>query len=127
MAIPSQEVGWGTEEKLLWQISKQLEYLTKVIGKVGTTVAVYSQGLSFPITYTSVDLRCDGSNVVTAYTNTTVNNIGELVALFNSNAEASAWGTFSNLGDSILVLTAPLTVKDSYCSSGILTLNVFSD
>lgn len=28
MAIPSQEIGYGTEEKLLWQISKQLESLT---------------------------------------------------------------------------------------------------
>ena len=31
MAIPSQQIGWGTEEKLLWQISKQLEYLTRVV------------------------------------------------------------------------------------------------
>jgi hypothetical protein len=28
MAIPSQQIGYGTEEKLLWQISKQLESLT---------------------------------------------------------------------------------------------------
>jgi hypothetical protein len=31
MAIPSRQIGWGTEENLLWQISKQLEYLTKVV------------------------------------------------------------------------------------------------
>lgn len=30
MAIPSQQIGYGTEEKLLWQISKQLESLTGV-------------------------------------------------------------------------------------------------
>ena len=30
MAIPSRQIGWGTEENLLWQISKQLDYLTKV-------------------------------------------------------------------------------------------------
>ena len=30
MAIPSRQIGWGTEENLLWQISKQLEYLTGV-------------------------------------------------------------------------------------------------
>jgi hypothetical protein len=30
MAIPSKQIGWGTEEKLLWQISKQLESLTGV-------------------------------------------------------------------------------------------------
>jgi hypothetical protein len=27
MAIPSQQIGWGPQEKLLWQISKQLEKL----------------------------------------------------------------------------------------------------
>ena len=30
MAIPSRQIGWGTEENLLWQISKQLERLTNV-------------------------------------------------------------------------------------------------
>ena len=32
MAIPSRGIGWGTEENLLWQISKQLERLTQVTG-----------------------------------------------------------------------------------------------
>ena len=31
MAIPSRQIGWGTEENLLWQISKQLESLTRVV------------------------------------------------------------------------------------------------
>lgn len=30
MAIPARQIGWGTEENLLWQISKQLESLTGV-------------------------------------------------------------------------------------------------
>ena len=30
MAIPSRQIGWGTEDNLLWQISKQLELLIKV-------------------------------------------------------------------------------------------------
>ena len=30
MAIPSRQIGWGTEENLLWQISKQLEAITGV-------------------------------------------------------------------------------------------------
>lgn len=30
MAIPSRGIGWGTEENLLWQISKQLEYLSGI-------------------------------------------------------------------------------------------------
>ena len=30
MATPSRQIGWGTEENILWQISKQLEYLNGV-------------------------------------------------------------------------------------------------
>ena len=30
MSISSRQIGWGTEENLLWQISKQLERLTQV-------------------------------------------------------------------------------------------------
>ena len=37
MAIPSKGIGWGTEENLLWQISKQLERLTGVTYKAGNT------------------------------------------------------------------------------------------
>lgn len=37
MATSSRQIGWGTEENLLWQISKQLEYLTKVLNNLGQT------------------------------------------------------------------------------------------
>lgn len=37
MAIPSKGIGWGIEENLLWQISKQLETLTKVVYNNTTT------------------------------------------------------------------------------------------
>ena len=37
MAIPSREIGWGTTDNLLWQISKQLEYLTNVIANPPST------------------------------------------------------------------------------------------
>lgn len=36
MAIPSRQIGWGTTDNLLWQISKQLEQLIKVTA-AGTT------------------------------------------------------------------------------------------
>lgn len=38
MGIPNRQIGWGTEENLLWQISKQLEYLTKVTYNSKNTV-----------------------------------------------------------------------------------------
>ena len=34
MAIPSQQIGWSQKSKLLWNIAKQLETLTKVAGNV---------------------------------------------------------------------------------------------
>jgi hypothetical protein len=34
MAIPAQQIGWSQKAKLLWNISKQLENLTKVAGNV---------------------------------------------------------------------------------------------
>jgi hypothetical protein len=37
MAIPSKQIGWGETEKLLWNISKQLERLIQVSGKCCTT------------------------------------------------------------------------------------------
>ena len=33
MAIPSRQIGWNTKSNLLWQISKQLEVLTGILGK----------------------------------------------------------------------------------------------
>ena len=37
MAIPSRQIGWGTTDNLLWQISKQLDQLIKVTSKLTTT------------------------------------------------------------------------------------------
>ena len=37
MAIPSRQIGWSTKSNLLWQISKQLEYLTKVTANCCST------------------------------------------------------------------------------------------
>jgi hypothetical protein len=44
MAIPSKQVGWGTEENLLWQISKQLESLTSVTYNSKKTLLNVSSG-----------------------------------------------------------------------------------
>jgi hypothetical protein len=33
MGIPSRQIGWSTKSNLLWQISKQIERLTAVMGQ----------------------------------------------------------------------------------------------
>jgi len=42
MGVPSRQIGWGTEENLLWEISKQLEYLTNVTGNIPAPLSLYS-------------------------------------------------------------------------------------
>lgn len=128
MAIPSRQIGWGTEENLLWQISKQLEYLTKVVGNLAAAneVIAYSDVLQFPISYASLRLNCNGEDVEYYYTNQTVNNMSELVNLFN-NDDPSEIGTYSDAGENILKLTTTAEIKNQYCPSGTLSLNVFSD
>jgi hypothetical protein len=59
MAIPSQEIGYGTEEKLLWQISKQIQNL------IGVT---YNSGSGFSTTYVpytgaTSNVNLDGHNI----------------------------------------------------------------
>jgi hypothetical protein len=46
MAIPSRQIGWGTEENLLWQISKQLEYLSGITYNSGGGSGSGSNGTS---------------------------------------------------------------------------------
>ena len=42
MAIPSRQIGWSTQSNLLWQISKRLELLIKVMGANNTTTTTTS-------------------------------------------------------------------------------------
>ena len=47
MAIPARQIGWGTEENLLWEISKQLDYLTKVTYNSKNITSTVQLGLDF--------------------------------------------------------------------------------
>ena len=73
MAIPSRQIGWGTEENLLWQISKQLEYLTRVVYNIpnnttttttsttSTTTTINPNNLSLTVdNTTNFDIASDG-------------------------------------------------------------------
>jgi len=62
MAIPSRQIGWSTKSNLLWQISKQLEYLTKVTANCcsTTTTTSTSSTSSTTTTTTTVIPECIG-------------------------------------------------------------------
>ena len=78
MAIPSRQIGWGTEENLLWQISKQLESLTRV---------VYNIGGNTTTTTTTI--------VPTTTTTTTIGGVSFAAAIgaFSSNDACAGIGT----------------------------------
>lgn len=57
MAIPSKQIGWGTESNLLWEISKQLEWINKIAGSYTSTFVPYIGAVQ------NVDL---GSNSLTS-------------------------------------------------------------
>jgi hypothetical protein len=42
MGIPNRQIGWGTEENLLWEVSKQLEQLTSVTSAIPAPRNLYS-------------------------------------------------------------------------------------
>ncbi len=69
MAIPSRQIGWGTDSNLLWQISKQLEYLTKVTG-TASDVTVINNG-SNPVPVTDVNTVKPFKHISEASTNAT--------------------------------------------------------
>ena len=46
MAIPSRQIGWGTESNLLWQILKQLTRLTSIMFSLKPNYKVYTVLLS---------------------------------------------------------------------------------
>ena len=52
MAIPSRQIGWGTTDNLLWQISKQLEQLIKVTA-AGNTYTTSNTTTAAPTTSTT--------------------------------------------------------------------------
>jgi hypothetical protein len=83
---------------------------------------------SFPFNNVSVDLFC-GVRYVESFDgdSTTVNNMSELITQLNTNPETSFLGTYSDNGDSSVLLTMPTNLVDRFCSNGTLTFEVYED
>jgi hypothetical protein len=88
-------------------------------------IDVYSQALTFPINNASFEYWCDGIyNAEGLITSQTVNNMSELVTLFNTSLGVSSF--FDN-NDGTLGLYIEPSAKNQLCPTGALTLNVFND
>ena len=64
MAIPSRQIGWSTEDNLLWQISKQLEQLTNVTAKACTNCTTTTSTTAAPAyrVFTALLTQSGGDN-----------------------------------------------------------------
>lgn len=67
MAIPSRQIGWGTEENLLWEISKQLEALIGVSYNAGNIQVPSSNIVSAKL---ATNQSITSSDVAINYTST---------------------------------------------------------
>ena len=120
MAIPSRQIGWGTESNLLWQILKQLNKLTSVLfglkeaatpkykvftalltqsggdavfGQNGGTAVGYSPELTIGVTYyisDNFEMECDFTNVGAPN-----NEVGTYFVA--TGTTPNTWGTYGNL------------------------------
>jgi hypothetical protein len=82
---------------------------------------------SFPINFTSIDLRCNGNYIQPLYGDGTVNDMSELITYLNSEPDISYLGTYSDAGDGFVNLEMPTNLVNQFCSSGTLTFEVFND
>lgn len=89
MAIPSRQIGWGTEENLLYEVSKQLEQLTAVISKIGQTINTTTTTTTSAVaSYTITDIGGKSpSCTITGSTQTVYaasSNINSIVAFYTN-------------------------------------------
>jgi hypothetical protein len=82
---------------------------------------------SFPINYTSIDLRCNGNYIQAIYGGGTVNDMSELITYLNSQLDMSYLGTYFDAGDGFVNLEMSTNLVNQFCSSGTLTFEVFND
>ena len=119
MAIPSRQIGWGTEENLLWQISKQLEYLSGITYNSGGGV---TPAASPTLTYSNVGtldsmplvftLAIDPSDI---YNTTGTNTIqGYYVPIINEiNGSSGSNATLTSLIFPDLELSGTLRIVET--------------
>jgi len=105
MAIPSKQIGWGTEDNLLWQISKQLERLTQVSGNLNGTSG--SSGTSG----TSGTSGSSGSSGTTG-TSGTSGTSGSSAYNFNFGGSVTLTGTLTTTN--LLTITIPANSLSDY-------------
>jgi hypothetical protein len=88
MAIPSRQIGWGTKSNLLWEISKQLERLTGVVGRNIPPSTTTTTTTTVPVDITISLIAPNSDGVVELYVNGVLTetqiNLGSKTVTVNS-------------------------------------------
>jgi hypothetical protein len=92
MAIPSRQIGWSTKSNLLWQISKQLEYLTKVTANCCSTTTTTST--SSTTTTTSTSSTTTTTTTATPTTTTTTSSTSSTTTTTTTTAIPECVGDY---------------------------------
>lgn len=83
---------------------------------------------SFPFTYVSTRLLCNGNNIESFIgDNTQVNNTSEMITELNTNPTTSYLGTYSDGGSGVILLSMPTNLVNQFCSNGTLSFVIFDD
>ena len=113
-------------------------------GTVPQTISVYSQVLDFvsPAQYNSISYRCNGTQIKACYSSDNQYNITDLVALFNTPPPNplpgsctnpsfcycwTDYGTYYDNGDGKIRLEMPVSLYNTLCPNGTITLDVIYD
>ena len=115
-----------------------------LVSETEETISVYSQVLDFELfpLYNSIGYECDGNRIESCYSPGGQPNIIDLVVLFNTGfpdpADPSCsdptfcycwtdYGTYYDNGDGTIRCEMPVSVYNTLCSGGTLTLEVIYD
>lgn len=99
MGVPSRQIGWGTEENLLWGISKQLENLIEVTYNSRTTAELFN-----PL-FTDVSGTTAGAVATGSYT-----MLAPKICFFRVRIE---FDTCTNFGTGQYQITLPFPSTDT--------------
>jgi hypothetical protein len=125
MAIPSRGIGWGTEENLLWQISKQIEGLTCVAaGGCGSLTTTTTTTLPVYKVFTALLTQSGTSNPDAINNDSLV--IGTTYEILNTDGNTVDFtnvGAPNNLVGTSFIATGTTPTSWGQTNNGLLGFN----
>jgi hypothetical protein len=106
MAIPSRQIGWGTESNLLWQILKQLNKLTSVLFGLKEAATPNYKVYTALLTQTGGDNELFIEDFLTVGTQNIIKGVSYYIDVNTENVDFSSIGAPSNAEGTNFIATA---------------------